>query len=268
MAKLEILKGSTGQLVEIFIPDSSVSTGAGRTGLVYNTAGLVAYYHRNADANPISIPLTAGLFGAGVFGPATWQAGSFKEISATNMPGMYQFGIPNGALAVGSRSVVIMLKGATNMSPVAIEIQLVINDPENYMLLRSGSHTGAVIPTVTTLTNDAGITQAGADKVWGSASRALTAGVTVTTNSDKTGYALTAGERTSVADALLGRTLGSGGSAQDARTVEQALRILRNKWSISGSTLTVTTENDTTTAWTSAVTEAPGANPISGSNPT
>lgn len=47
-------------------------------------------------------------------------------------------------------------------------------------VLSSDPHTGAVIPLVTTtttatnVTNDVGITQAGADKVWGSATRTLT----------------------------------------------------------------------------------------------
>ncbi len=59
--------------------------------------------------------------------------------------------------------------------------------------LAAATHTGAVIPTVTTVTNDVGISQTGADKVWSSASRTLSAfgfSVTVGTNSDKTGYSL------------------------------------------------------------------------------
>jgi hypothetical protein len=48
----------------------------------------------------------------------------------------------------------------------------------------TGSHTltNITIPTTTAVTNDVGITQAGADKVWGTTSRALT---------DKSGFALT-----------------------------------------------------------------------------
>lgn len=42
------------------------------------------------------------------------------------------------------------------------------------VLLKSATHTGAVIPTVTAVTNDVGITQAGADKVWGTTVRAIT----------------------------------------------------------------------------------------------
>lgn len=96
----------------------------------------------------------------------------------------------------------------------------------------------------------------------------VTAGVTVTTNNDKTGYALTAGERTSVADALLDRDMATGTDSGSAtvRTVRQALRFLRNKWSISGGTLTVTKEDDTTASWTGAVTTTAG-NPVSAVDP-
>ena len=95
----------------------------------------------------------------------------------------------------------------------------------------------------------------------------VTAGVTVTTNSDKTGYALTSGERTSIAEALLKLDL-STVTGEAARSVLNALRFLRNKWSISGTTLTVTKEDDSTTAWTATVTATPGADPITGNDPT
>lgn len=68
------------------------------------------------------------------------------------------------------------------------------------------------------------------------------------------------------ADALLNRDMASV-SDTNARTPLNALRFIRNKWSVAGTTLTVTKENDTTTAWTAAVTAAPGADPISGSDP-
>lgn len=96
----------------------------------------------------------------------------------------------------------------------------------------------------------------------------VTAGVTVTTNNDKTGYALTAGERTSVADALLDRDMSTGADSGSAsvRTVRQALRFLRNKWAIAAGTLTVKKEDDSTTSWTAAVTTTAG-DPVSTVDP-
>lgn len=71
------------------------------------------------------------------------------------------------------------------------------------------------------------------------------------------------------ADALLARDIGSGTGAGtlNERTVRSALRFLRNKWSISGTTLTVTKENDTDTSHTATVTPTTGADPVTGVDP-
>lgn len=69
------------------------------------------------------------------------------------------------------------------------------------------------------------------------------------------------------ADALLKRDWTSV-TGEAARSMLNALRFLRNKWSVTGSTLTVTKEDDLATAWTSAVTSNAAADPITGSDPT
>lgn len=68
------------------------------------------------------------------------------------------------------------------------------------------------------------------------------------------------------ADALLTRdwTMVTGAAA---RSVLNALRFLRNKWFVSGGTLTVTEEDDTTPAWTGTVDSDAGADPITGNTP-
>ena len=68
------------------------------------------------------------------------------------------------------------------------------------------------------------------------------------------------------ADALLNRDM-SAVSDTTARSPLNALRLLRNKYSIAAGTLTVTKENDTTAAWTSAMTTDAAADPITGSDP-
>jgi hypothetical protein len=68
------------------------------------------------------------------------------------------------------------------------------------------------------------------------------------------------------ADALLNRDM-SAVSDTNARSPLNALRFLRNKWSMSGSTLTVTKENDSTSAWTATVTTDAAAVPIVGNDP-
>lgn len=72
-----------------------------------------------------------------------------------------------------------------------------------------------------------------------------------------------------IADAILARDLGSGSGTGtlNERTVRSALRILRNRYDVAGTALTVYKEDDSTTAWTSTLSTNPGAEPVTGSNP-
>jgi hypothetical protein len=115
--KLSIQAGSTSQTINVFIQDSSSTTGAGLAGLVYGSSGLTAYYALpKAAAAAITLATLAAITTA-------WSSGGFKEIDATNMPGWYRLDIPDAALASG-RFVSIHLQGATNMAPLPIEIEL------------------------------------------------------------------------------------------------------------------------------------------------
>lgn len=126
--KLSVVAGATSQSVNVFIRDSSSTTGAGLTGLAYNTASLTAYYtHAGANATATSITL-ATLAAVS----SAYSSGGFKEIDSTNMPGWYRFDIPNACLATSKgRSVAIHLKGATNMAPLPIEIELTAWDNQD-----------------------------------------------------------------------------------------------------------------------------------------
>mgnify|MGYP000426265391 CR=1 FL=1 len=117
--KLSILKGATSVIIRVFIADSSSTVGAGLTGLVYNSASLVCYRARDDDGNAAGTAISLATMTRG-----TWASGGFVEKDATNMPGWYEFGVPNSALASGSRSVSFTLKGATNMVQTPVEIEL------------------------------------------------------------------------------------------------------------------------------------------------
>lgn len=124
MAKLQLLAGTTSKTLKVFIQDSSVTTGAGLTGLVFNTASLTAYYIREGAGSATAITLATATLG-------TFTSSGFIVVDGTNMPGLYEIGIPNAAIAAGAKSVVIMLKGATNMSPCVIEIELTAVDNQS-----------------------------------------------------------------------------------------------------------------------------------------
>jgi len=69
-----------------------------------------------------------------------------------------------------------------------------------------------------------------------------------------------------IADAILKRDM-SAVTGESARSPLNALRFLRNKWSLASGTLTVTKEDDSTSAWTAAISTDAAAIPIIGSDP-
>jgi hypothetical protein len=180
--KLIIKKGVTSKRIAIFVQNSSVTTGAGLAGLVFNSAGLTWTRWREDAGNTGGTAVTLATATRGTF-----ASGGFIEKDATLMPGFYEIGIPDAVLATGASWAVMVLRGATNMAPVTIEIQLVDFDPQSgsnlglsalptaapaaaggvltvgtgagqitptsgKVTLAEVTHTNAVIPTVTTLT--------------------------------------------------------------------------------------------------------------------
>lgn len=68
------------------------------------------------------------------------------------------------------------------------------------------------------------------------------------------------------ADAVLNRDMAAVADT-NTRSILNALRFIRNKWTNSGSTLTVFKEDDATPAWTAVIASTPGADPVSGVDP-
>lgn len=201
--KLKIKAGTTSKRIKVFIQDSSATTGAGLTGLVFNTASLTAYYIKDGDSATTVITLVTATLG-------TYTSGGFKEVDATNMPGVYEIGIPNAAIASGNCTH-IFLRGAANMAQLPIEIELDAVDYQDGVrfgltalpnvasgsagaLLTSGTgaaqlattsglvtlagvtHTGAVIPTVSDVTTKTGysLSAGGVQAIWDALTSALT----------------------------------------------------------------------------------------------
>lgn len=88
-----ITKGTTGYLLNVAI--RSATTNQLLTGLV--AADMTIEYQRQGAAAHVSVSPVAGTLG-------TWASGSWVE----SIPGIYQFGVPDAALAAGADSVVIV----------------------------------------------------------------------------------------------------------------------------------------------------------------
>lgn len=228
-------KSSTANIVVLAMPATVYTSPANFTKLVIDSSGL-------ADANAVKV----GPTGSGIAQTGR-DVGGTLGVAGAGLTALGDTRIANLDATISSRT-----KPADTQAAVTL------------------------VATTTNLTNAAGAGDFTATMktsigtaVAASAVASVTAGVTVTTNSDKTGYALTSGERDSVADALLNRDMSTGtdSGSPTVRTVRQALRFLRNKWGIAGGVLTVTKENDTTASWTAAATQTAG-NPVSEIDPT
>jgi hypothetical protein len=213
MAKLTVRSGASTRSEYIFINDSTSTTGAGLTGLVFNSAGLTAYYVTERGT-PTAITLVT-LASA----TAAYSSGGFIAVDATNLPGVYRLDIPAAVFA--TTKGIVMLKGATNMVPVLLEYDVVAYDPTDTVRLGL-----TAIPNVAQGTTGAIST--------GNA----TGQVTVATNNDKTGYSLSGtqtynntGSVGSVTGNVNGNVTGSIGSL--------TATAVQNVWDDATSSLTV-----------------------------
>lgn len=230
---MKIIKraGATSQILQIFIADSSSSTGAGLTGLVFNSASLTAYFHRDTDTTATAIALVTMTVG-------TFTSSGFKEIDATNMPGWYQFCPPNTALASGAAAVAFHLKGASNMAPLPIEMQLVAFDPDDTVRLgltalpNAAAAANGGLPILGTnafaISFTAGMTvsNASGDALTLSSSGGNGNGVTVAGNGSGQGLKLTAGATGHGLYVLGGATSGSAARIESPGPAAQGLHIL------------------------------------------
>ena len=217
-------------IVHVFIEDSTVTTGAGKTGLAYGS--ITAYYVRSGGVLTQLTPETIAVLG-------TWASGGnnklgFLEVDSTNEPGLYELDLPNNILATGAKQVVIQIR-ATGAKPTILEIQL---DPlPSDMFKVEGID-------VTSSTIEANVTE------WEGVAVATpdTAGCPSVTIQAGTGV----GEISNIIEAMLKYNfLGITGEA--SRSMLNALRRLVNKVAVAGSTLTVYKENDSTAALTQAL---------------
>jgi hypothetical protein len=117
---LQIQVGSTGQFLPISAQDSSLTTGDGLPGLEFDTPGLECSYDR-PDTGSVPVALADMTLGV-------WASGGFKEVDAADQPGDYHLGIPNAALVPGARWVRVHLRGAADMAPVILLVELVTED--------------------------------------------------------------------------------------------------------------------------------------------
>ena len=106
--------GYVGRNIWVYIEKTD---GTPFTGLTFNSSGLIArgFIPAGDGTSAVSsIALSAGT-------RDTYTEGGFYEVSASGMPGVYQFGVPDAFLA-GSQESVIVLSGVALMAPCRLLI--------------------------------------------------------------------------------------------------------------------------------------------------
>ncbi|MDQ3832235.1 MAG: hypothetical protein M3315_01100 [Actinomycetota bacterium] len=175
------VRGQTGNIAFVFLPDSASTVGAGKTGLTNASAGLTISVRREKSA---AVTAYSGANIGTIATLGTWvNPGTgmvnFKEVDATNMPGVYELHFVDALFDTSdtSRKLVGMVQ-ATGIAPSPFEMGLVAAD------LQDGVHLG-----LTGVPNAAAGASGGLPTL--DANLEVKAS-TLRTNNDKTGYSLTA----------------------------------------------------------------------------
>ena len=173
MAYDQIVKkaANNSYIAEVMLRDST--TGMGKTGVAYGDVSY-GYWREGAatGANGTCVTMSKG----------TYADHGWVEVDATNLPGVYQFGVPDAALATGANAVTVILKTS---GAIDARLRILLVDVDLRDTVRMG---------MTALPNAAAAASGGLPTTNGSKlnqTADLTAGQSIAV-SDKTGFALTA----------------------------------------------------------------------------
>lgn len=129
MAKFAVTRSASPNLVvRVFLQDSTVTTGAGKTGVVRTQTDLKINVIRElsaASTNYVGGTSIEDITTLGTYAAPTSANCRFKEIDSTNLPGWYEIHLEQsaGGTADASRVLSGMVR-ATSVAPCPFEIQL------------------------------------------------------------------------------------------------------------------------------------------------
>jgi hypothetical protein len=111
--------GLTSLSLPVIVYDTASTTGGGLSGLTHTTSGLILEYRRQGQSSWTQLGVGTGLVSKTL---GTYVSGGI--VASGSRAGRYEIDIPDAAIAAGARTVEICLRGAANMHPVDIEIEL------------------------------------------------------------------------------------------------------------------------------------------------
>lgn len=134
-------RGQGSIVIRVKILNSSVSTGAGLTGLTSASSGLIistiADNESAATAYTVAGSTIETITTLGTYAAPTATKCRFKELDATNHKGIYEIQLADARYAVSSaKSLIVSISGATNAAETDVLIPLSDFDP--YDAVRAG----------------------------------------------------------------------------------------------------------------------------------
>ena len=133
MPKLLFGVSPTSNVIRVKLMDSTSTTGGGLTGLTSSSSGLKVAVIGISASSPTTYTAAGSTIDT-IATLGTWAAPTtnhcrFKEIDATNMPGVYELQFSDTVFS-SYASVIISISGATNLAQFDTEIQCQ-NTPAN-----------------------------------------------------------------------------------------------------------------------------------------
>lgn len=132
---LQTFKNGQGSIIlRIKLLDSSVTTGAGLTGLTSASSGLIistiADVEATATAYTVAGSTIESITTLGTYAAPTATKVRFKEVDSTNHKGIYELHIADARFAVSNaKSLLVSIAGATNLVQADFVVQLTTDDP-------------------------------------------------------------------------------------------------------------------------------------------
>jgi hypothetical protein len=174
MSKLNLGISPQEGVIRVVIGDSTVTTGAGLTGLTHTSAGLIISTIKIGEAVATAYTQAAGnIESLAVFGTyETPTAGKcrFREVDATNHPGLYELHIADARFASDSL-LGVTISGYTSLRDTTFEVQM---DASLATIKAAAGINGSVFYVSTTGDNSTGLS-------WDTAKTTLDAAIALCT---------------------------------------------------------------------------------------
>ena len=134
-------RGQGSVVLRVKILDSAATTGAGKTGLTYQSSGLIVATIADNESTAIAYTVTAGnvesISTLGTYAAPTSGKCRFKEVDSTNHKGIYEIQLADARYAASNaKSLLVSVSGATGAAETDVVIPLRDLDP--YDSVRAG----------------------------------------------------------------------------------------------------------------------------------